>query len=177
MPHFLRLQAAGPYPVSMASDSEADWRLKPPYKPPGGGSQFQRAIRGSCHCKKVVYWIGSHRPLASKFCHCPDCQVMHGKASAGRVLLPGTDVSIREKPGAPFQWAAIFQKSDVAFETGAEYLKFYHSATKETRHKLPCKVGCVFCGSHIMDEGRNTALVFPPLLSLTAVQRQNFEVQ
>lgn len=88
-----------------------------------------------------------------------------------------TELIQRRQSGAPFQWAAIFEKSDVAFETGAEHLKFYNSATKESHHELPCKVSCKWCGSHVMDEGRNMALVFPPLLSLNAAQKENFKVQ
>ncbi|EXU98843.1 glutathione-dependent formaldehyde-activating enzyme [Metarhizium robertsii] len=136
--------------------SSESWALKPPYQPPDTRSQFRREIQGSCHCRKVLYWISTDKPLASKFCHCVGCQVIHG---------------------APFQWAAIFEKSDVAFETGVEHLKFYNSATKESHHELPCKVSCKWCGSHIMDEGRNMALVFPPLLSSSAAQKENFKVQ
>lgn len=80
-------------------------------------------------------------------------------------------------PGAPFQWAAILHKSDMAFQNGAAGLRFYNSATKRAEHDLPCKVSCSHCGTLIMDEGRNMVLLFPTLLSLDEEQRRNFEVQ
>jgi hypothetical protein len=43
-------------------------------------------------------------------------------------------------------------------------LKFYSSREKVAEHDLPCKVSCAYCGSHIMDEGRNMALIFPELI-------------
>jgi hypothetical protein len=80
--------------------------------------------------------------------------------------------------GAPFQWAAIFQKSDMAFENGAENLRFYNSGSKSSKHELPCKVSCAQCGTLIMDEGRNMALLFPTLLKFqNEIQKKNFEVQ
>ncbi|KAM5358120.1 hypothetical protein ACJZ2D_015587 [Fusarium nematophilum] len=83
-----------------------------------------------------------------------------------------------QKPGAPFQWAAIFNKTDLAFENGHEGLKFYKASTKRGEHGLPCKVGCAECGSWIMDEGRNMVLLFPTLLDLdTPELRENFEIQ
>lgn len=41
---------------------------------------------------------------------------------------------------------------------------FYNSGEKTTEHKLPCKVSCEYCGTPIMDEGRNMSLVFPGLI-------------
>jgi hypothetical protein len=79
--------------------------------------------------------------------------------------------------GAPFQWAAIFQKSDVAFENGMNSLKFYNSSSQESAHNLPCKVSCLHCGTLIMDEGRNMALMFPTLLSLNDEDKEKFNVQ
>jgi hypothetical protein len=49
---------------------------------------------------------------------------------------------------APFQWAAIFHKTDINFT------------------ELPCKVRCSYCHSPIMDEGRNMILLFPSLIHL-----------
>lgn len=56
-------------------------------------------------------------------------------------------------------------------------LKFYNGSTQESAHNLPCKVSCLRCGSLIMDEGRNMALMFPTLLSLNDEDKENFEVQ
>ncbi|KAH6893219.1 hypothetical protein B0T10DRAFT_592168 [Thelonectria olida] len=148
--------------VSMAGNSsDTQWQFHPPYQQPDQPSPeregFQRKIQGSCHCGKVRFWLSREKPLAAKYCHCKDCRVIHG---------------------APFQWAAIFHKSDIEFENGARGLKFYNSSSKETEHHLPCKVSCAHCGSLIMDEGRNMALMFPTLLKLDGGSlRRNFEIQ
>ncbi|KJZ72125.1 hypothetical protein HIM_08498 [Hirsutella minnesotensis 3608] len=132
----------------------------PPYRTPDhmakeqGG--FEKKIRGSCHCGKIIYWISRDKPLAAKFCHCSDCKTIHG---------------------APFQWAAIFHKTDMAFDGGIRGLRFYNSRTREAEHQLPCKVGCAYCGSSIMDEGRNMVLLFPTLLALDDEQRKDFKPQ
>jgi hypothetical protein len=56
-----------------------DWQSKPPYQSPSGAAHFSQKVRGSCQCEKVIYWLNSNKPLASKFCHCTGCQVLHGK--------------------------------------------------------------------------------------------------
>jgi hypothetical protein len=54
-------------------------------------------------------------------------------------------------------------------------LKFYSSGRRVTEHALPCKVSCAYCGSLIMDEGRNMTLVFPGLIELKSeVERGRF---
>lgn len=68
--------------------------------------------------------------------------------------------------GAPFQWAAIVHKSDVAFIKGTDNLNFLHSGTDKPTHELPCKVRCSNCGSLLMDEGRNMCLLFPTVLRM-----------
>ncbi len=65
---------------------------------------------------------------------------------------------------APFQWAAIFHKSDINFTKGQHDLGWYDPSSKSTTHHLPCKVSCAYCRSPIMDEGRNMILLFPPLI-------------
>ncbi|KAI5460892.1 Mss4-like protein [Mariannaea sp. PMI_226] len=137
------------------------WKCRPPYQKPDTRSPeretFERKIEGSCHCGKVKYWLSRDIPLSSKYCHCRDCRVLHG---------------------APFQWAAIFFKADVAFENGTEGLRFYRSTSQSLEHELPCKVSCDACGSLIMDEGRNMALIFPTLLKLDREKlAQDFEAQ
>ncbi|KND89954.1 hypothetical protein TOPH_05365 [Tolypocladium ophioglossoides CBS 100239] len=137
------------------------WQTDPPYQQPDRPSveraAFRRKLRGACHCGRIVYWLSKDEPLASKYCHCNDCKVLHG---------------------APFQWAAIFHKSDMAFQHGAAGLRFYNSATERAEHDLPCKVSCSHCGTLVMDEGRNMVLLFPTLLSLEdEKQRRNFEAQ
>ncbi|GJC84318.1 hypothetical protein ColLi_07156 [Colletotrichum liriopes] len=144
-----------------ANSKDEDWKTQAPYVPPGKahphGDNFQKKIRGACQCGQVSYWLQRDKPLASKYCHCKDCQKMHG---------------------APFQWAAIFHKEDLAFDKGVDGLVFYSSGKNLQGHDLPCKVSCGFCGSRIMDEGRNMVLLFPGLLHFDGEQkRENFEVQ
>ncbi|GJN80214.1 hypothetical protein PLIIFM63780_003739 [Purpureocillium lilacinum] len=140
--------------------SASSWELQPPYQSPiqaDDSSPSAAKLRGACHCGRVVYHLSRDSPLDSKYCHCRDCQVLHG---------------------APFQWAAIFHKADVAFEKGAAGLRFYNSPSKCAQHVLPCKVTCDHCGSLIMDEGRNMVLLFPTLLRFeTEEQRRKFDVQ
>ena len=75
--------------------------------------------------------------------------------------------------GAPFQWAAIFHKADMAFENGTAGLEFYKSPTQRLGHNLPCKVSCDYCRTPIMDEGRNMVLLFPTLISFKSVEDRN----
>lgn len=154
----------------MSSSSTPDWKTQPPYQKPT--EDFNGLLHGSCHCGKVTYQINKDKPLASKFCHCTDCQVLHGESPID------TEQHDLTRPGAPFQWAAILKKSDMAFTEGIEGLAFYHAPTGSDKHELPCKVSCAHCGSRIMDEGRNMALLFPSLLFFpTTAQRRNFDVQ
>ncbi|KAF2746016.1 hypothetical protein M011DRAFT_468894 [Sporormia fimetaria CBS 119925] len=67
---------------------------------------------------------------------------------------------------APFQWAAIFHKTDINFSKGHHGLEWYDPTEKSVAHKLPCKVRCAYCHSPIMDEGRNMILLFPSLIHL-----------
>lgn len=67
---------------AMAGDenpSARSWENEPPYKPPSQRPDFTAQHRGSCHCGRVKYSLSRDRPLASKYCHCRDCQVLHGK--------------------------------------------------------------------------------------------------
>lgn len=64
----------------------------------------------------------------------------------------------------------------MAFESGIHGLKFYNSSSKKTHHDLPCKVSCAYCGSWLMDEGRNMILLFPTLLEFkNDEQKKNFD--
>lgn len=70
------------------------------------------------------------------------------------------------RTAAPFQWAAIFHKTDINFTNGHHDLEWYDPTSKSIEHKLPCKVRCKYCHSPIMDEGRNMILLFPSLIHL-----------
>lgn len=142
------------------SNSPEDWKHAPPYQRPDVSTDerqsFDKKIKASCHCQRVKYWISREKPLQSKYCHCHDCQVLHG---------------------APFQWTCTFHKTDVAFEDGVEHLIFYNSNEQSTNHDLPCKIKCSFCGSLIGDEGRNMILLHPTLFELSEEQKKHFEVE
>ncbi|PKS06240.1 hypothetical protein jhhlp_006986 [Lomentospora prolificans] len=122
---------------------DADWTAQPPYQSASHRSDYVPRHRGSCHCGRIQYSLAREEPLASKYCHCRDCQTLHA---------------------APFQWAAIFHKADMVFDNGTEGLAFYRSATRKLGHDLPCKVSCEYCRTPIMDEGRNMVLLFPTLI-------------
>lgn len=97
---------------------------------------------GSCQCKRVRFCVKS-APLDVKFCHCRDCQRMHG---------------------SPFQWACIFEKETVEWKQGRDVITFYNSeldrrADTWEERCLPCKLSCVICGSVLADEGRKMFLV------------------
>ncbi|KAI0377919.1 Mss4-like protein [Hypomontagnella monticulosa] len=132
------------------SDDES-WKSRPPYQTTTSNAHFDKKWTAHCHCGRVKYWLSRNAPLASKFCHCVDCQGLHG---------------------APFQWAAIFEKSDLHFERGAEGLAFYHAPDRTTVHKLPCKVSCAYCHAPIMDEGRNMVLMFPGIIKFSDAEHK-----
>ncbi|KAL1747404.1 Mss4-like protein [Schizophyllum fasciatum] len=122
-----------------------DWRKQPPYAPSEG--QKIAFYTATCHCSRVEYAIYSERPLDSKFCHCTECQRLHG---------------------APVQWAAIFHKTSIRFTPSSlEHLAFYHAPTDTQAHTLPCKVACAHCRAPLLDEGRNMLMVFPSLIRFT----------
>ncbi len=75
---------------------------------------------------------------------------------------PVTDIWL----GAPFQWAAIFDKEDINFANGHEGLEWYDAKTGEAKHTLPCKVRCSYCQTPIMDEGRRMIQLFPTLIKM-----------
>ncbi|PGH32429.1 hypothetical protein GX50_04794 [[Emmonsia] crescens] len=130
----------------MASETTScldEWQQRPPYKIQGREEFGTVSWTGKCHCGRVSYRIHREKPLDAKYCHCTGCQALHG---------------------APFQWAAIFHKSDMTFTHGHQGLNFYNSAEKQHAHHLPCKVSCSYCHAPIMDEGRNVILLFPGLV-------------
>ncbi|PYI01137.1 hypothetical protein BO78DRAFT_401536 [Aspergillus sclerotiicarbonarius CBS 121057] len=126
-----------------SKSNEDNWTKRPPYSICSPEEVGPVKWRGTCQCGQVTYQLSRDRPLKAKFCHCRGCQVMHG---------------------APFQWAAIFHKSDLAFTRGAEGLSFYSSSQATRKYTLPTKVYCSFCRTPIMDEGRNVCLLFPQAL-------------
>ncbi|GAP84074.2 putative glutathione-dependent formaldehyde-activating family gfa protein [Rosellinia necatrix] len=144
-------------PKNTPSKRRDDWKHRPPYRTTNTNKEFAARHTAHCHCGKVKYWLSREKPLAAKFCHCVDCQALHG---------------------APFQWAAIFHKEDLHFENGADGLAFYHAPTKGTHYELPVKVSCANCHSPIMDEGRNMVLMFPGIINFrSAADKKLFDAQ
>lgn len=117
-----------------------EWKRRPPYLIQSPEEFGPVKWQAKCQCGQVTYKISREKPLKAKYCHCRGCQVMHG---------------------APFQWAAIFHKSDLTFDRGAHGLSFYSSAHSTREYEVPTKVSCSFCRTPIMDEGRNVCLIFP----------------
>lgn len=130
---------------SRTDRSKDEWKHRAPYTIHDDKSNPDTPIHwhGACHCGRVAYHLHRAAPLAAKYCHCTTCQRLHG---------------------APFQWAAIFHKEDIAFTKGHHDLGWYDPGSQSQTHHLPCKVQCSFCRTPIMDEGRNMILLFPTLI-------------
>ena len=122
------------------------WRDAPPYANDSASSVKYRA---HCFCGAVAFEVLAD-PVDSKICHCVQCQSLHG---------------------APFQWAVIFQKSDVRFVRGIEDLHFYHAESQTAGHRLPCKLSCRRCRSPVADEGRRMFMAFGPLFDFGSPAR------
>ncbi|KAL7625241.1 hypothetical protein AAE478_004456 [Parahypoxylon ruwenzoriense] len=145
--------AGGPHNNSNSNTdptTNEPWKSQPPYLTTAD-QPAAKQWTAHCHCGRVQYFLSRAQPLACKFCHCADCRTLHG---------------------APFQWAAIYEKRDVHFERGVDGLAFYHSPARSATHRLPCKVSCAYCGSPLMDEGRNVVLVFPGAIEFPDAERR-----
>lgn len=74
-----------------ADTPDTAWSTEAPYRKPD--KNFEKNILGSCHCELVQYWLSREVPLTTKFCHCEDCQIIHGKMlslySPGLFSFPG----------------------------------------------------------------------------------------
>ncbi|KOS22838.1 hypothetical protein ESCO_003430 [Escovopsis weberi] len=156
---------------------DPSWTDQPPYRrpeePADGGEPFSKITQGSCHCGRVRYWLRREKPLAVKLCHCDTCKLIHASHAQSSEANPQRLTAA----GAPCQWAAIFSKSDMAFENGTQDLCFYHAPSRSAEHILPCKARCAHCGTLIMDEGRNMVLLFPPAVLHEAAPPAEFRPQ
>ncbi|KAK7045298.1 Mss4-like protein [Favolaschia claudopus] len=126
-----------------SSSGLPEWKTCAPYRIHERDEDFEPIYTANCHCGRVKYQLSRREPLGSKLCHCMTCQTQHG---------------------APFQWAAIFHKTDINFTRGHDGLEWYDPSTNTLEHNLPCKVRCSHCHSPIMDEGRKMILIFPSLV-------------
>ena len=59
------------------------------------------------------------------------------------------------------------------YVVGVHGLEWYESSEKSIEHKLPCKVRCGYCGTWIMDEGRNMILLFPTLIHFESKRQRD----
>ncbi|RDI84461.1 hypothetical protein Vi05172_g5728 [Venturia inaequalis] len=158
-----------------------EWKTRPPYQIHKDESDFEARYEASCHCGKVTYQLSREEPLDSKLCHCTTCQTQHGEIAFP--TRPSFISSIGERltnhshsSAAPFQWAAIFHKTDINFTSGHHGLEWYDPTSKSIKHSLPCKVRCSYCHSPIMDEGRNMVLLFPSLIHFkTEKDKEHFK--
>ena len=156
------------------------WKYRAPYQIQKDDEFGPVKWEGMCHCGNVQYQIKDERPLAAKYCHCRACQVLHGIP----LLQPKeSNIVLIWLPAAPFQWCAIFRKTDIRFKQGTDSLMFYSSHEKSKKYQVPTKVYCSNCNSPIMDEGRNMCLIFPELMDLGQteeehlIRRKVFEIE
>lgn len=164
----------------------SEWKQRAPYRVHEKNDDFEVKYEANCHCGKVKYQLSRREPLDSKLCHCTTCQTQHGEFTFLYISLfssPSFLSRTRRKtdidffpflPAAPFQWAAIFHKTDINFTHGHHSLEWYDPTEKSIEHKLPCKVRCSYCHSPIMDEGRNMILLFPSLIHLKTDEDRAF---
>ena len=133
-----------------------DWQKLPPYG--GDSADFKVKYSAQCFCKRVRFDV-SVDPMTAKLCDCSVCQRLHG---------------------APVQWAALFQKNQVRFETSSlSFLRWYHTATDAvcsngTERLLPSKLQCTHCGTWVADEGRNNFMTFPTLFQFQGEGPERF---
>jgi hypothetical protein len=60
------------------SKQDDDWKNRPPYRTTAKDEEFHKEYTAHCHCGRVKYWLSRKKPLGTKFCHCVDCQALHG---------------------------------------------------------------------------------------------------
>lgn len=150
---------------STAHRDEDQWKFRPPYRIHDKAENFPVRWKGRCHCGAVQYELSREKPLASKYCHCTTCQRLHGVSTTPSSPNQAVKHRLTEAGAqAPFQWAAIFHKTDINFTNGHHDLGWYDASSKSTAHHLPCKVQCAYCRTPVMDEGRNMILLFPTLI-------------
>lgn len=64
--------------TATAGADDSAWKTEHPYKKPTGDDEdFKVEWEASCHCGNVKYQLNREKPLASKYCHCHQCQRMH----------------------------------------------------------------------------------------------------
>ena len=80
----MKFSTSAPTMTEMSKDEQnalpenEQWKLRSPYKVHNPDDGFKALYEGACHCGKVTFQLSREKPLASKYCHCADCQIMHG---------------------------------------------------------------------------------------------------
>lgn len=54
------------------------WRKESPYRIPTDEEKRDAKYTGECNCGRIRLFLSRDTPVASKFCHCTDCQSLHG---------------------------------------------------------------------------------------------------
>lgn len=126
---------------SESTSGKHDWKTRPPYSIHKDNDKFDVKHEASCHCGKVHYQLSRDVPLDSKLCHCSTCQTQHGEfAVFDGCFFRGHGLAVSGRCGgvmserwltraswptaAPFQWAAIFHKTDINFTDGHHNLEW-----------------------------------------------------
>jgi hypothetical protein len=65
--------------AEMAAADDESWKSQPPYRTSEANEEFDKKWTARCSCGRVNYWLSREKPLASKYCHCKDCQSLHGE--------------------------------------------------------------------------------------------------
>ncbi len=62
----------------MANGNTPEWQQAAPYKLVENDTAFKVKYTASCMCGEVQYAANSD-PVSAKYCHCTDCQQLHGE--------------------------------------------------------------------------------------------------
>ncbi|KAK8079111.1 hypothetical protein PG994_002918, partial [Apiospora phragmitis] len=57
-----------------------EWRDRPPYRTTAENDHAVKHHEAQCNCGRIKYWLSREKPLASKYCHCTDCQSLHERS-------------------------------------------------------------------------------------------------
>lgn len=73
-----------------SSTGKEVWKENHPYRTPTQDADFSAKWKGACYCGKVQYELSREEPMSSKYCHCKDCQRLHGVSSIRSVFSTST---------------------------------------------------------------------------------------
>ena len=70
----------------MANGNTPEWQQEVPYKLVENDAAFKVKYTASCMCGEVQYAADSD-PVSAKYCHCTDCQHLHGATMSQFIYL------------------------------------------------------------------------------------------